>query len=222
MREGRRQIQHDAPSRGLHPGAELQELSAQGAHLSPTEGRARRSQTQLLVVGVRGSGQKRSQLIGEEAAAAGSIYLKAAVRLLDLALDVTTSAVDRLIQVTQGAAQLRDQKARIVFGVPAGITSFGDVARDRRRNDTHRRYERSRPSFGTVAERSPSAGRHGAHVPCFRPSPPRIRGSLARGTRISLPTRSRHRAATASGGAGTRHAAAAAGARRFPLPRPTP
>ena len=60
-------MQHDAPHRGLYPGAELHEVFAQGADLGGSEGGARGPQSQLLVEHVGGGGQKSAQLIGEEA-----------------------------------------------------------------------------------------------------------------------------------------------------------
>src|ERR1017187_3870431 len=45
---GGRQVQNDAPHRGLHPGAQLHEVFAQGAHLGRSEGRARGAKPQLL------------------------------------------------------------------------------------------------------------------------------------------------------------------------------
>jgi hypothetical protein len=41
MDAGSGQVQHDAPYRGLYPGTELQEVLAQGADLSGSEGGAR-------------------------------------------------------------------------------------------------------------------------------------------------------------------------------------
>jgi hypothetical protein len=60
---GRRQMQHDAPHRGLHPDAELQELFTQGPDLGATVAGARGAQAQLLVEDVRGGAQQAVQLV---------------------------------------------------------------------------------------------------------------------------------------------------------------
>ncbi len=80
---GSGQVQHDAPHRGLDPGAEFHQMFAQGAELGRAERGARSAQAQLLVEHVGGSGQQPPQLVGQEAGATGAVDLQAMVQLLD-------------------------------------------------------------------------------------------------------------------------------------------
>jgi hypothetical protein len=93
------QVQHDTPHRGLHPSAEFHQVFAQDVDLSGSEDRTRGSQPQLLVEHVGGGAQQPPQLISEEAAAAGAVDLQTVVQLFNSVLDITPSAVDRLIQM---------------------------------------------------------------------------------------------------------------------------
>ena|ERR1700730_9305744 len=52
------QMQHDAPHRGLDPGAELHQMFAQGADLGGSEGGTRGAQAQLLVEHIGGGAQQ--------------------------------------------------------------------------------------------------------------------------------------------------------------------
>src|SRR5450631_266503 len=136
------QVQHDAPHRRVYPGAEFQEVFAQGADLGGSEGGARGAQTQFLVEHVGGGAQQTPQLIGEEAAATGAVDLKAVMQLLDPIFDVTAGAVDRFIQMPGRLPEVGDHEARVVlrlapwmahdFGLddhaPALLPSAGGVA----------------------------------------------------------------------------------------------
>jgi hypothetical protein len=133
VREGRRQMHHDAPRRGLHPGAELQELFAQGAYLSPTEGGAYRFEAQFLIEDVRSGGEQRSKLIGEEAGAAGAVDLEPVVQLFDPIFYVAASALDRFVQVLGRSFEVRDHEGRIVFGVATGMATTSALMIARRR-----------------------------------------------------------------------------------------
>ncbi len=54
---GSGRVQHDAPHRGLDPGAELREVFAQGVDLGAAEGGARGTQSQFLVEHIGSGGQ---------------------------------------------------------------------------------------------------------------------------------------------------------------------
>jgi hypothetical protein len=112
---GSGQMQHDAPHRGLDPGAELHEMFAQGADLGGSEGGARSAQSQFLVEHVGGGGQKSAQLIGQEAGAAGAVDLQAVVQFLDPIFDVRALAVDHFIQMPWRVLEIGDHEARVVF-----------------------------------------------------------------------------------------------------------
>src|ERR1019366_4754163 len=88
------QMQHDAAHRRFHPGAELHEVFAQDADLGGSEGRPRGSQTKFLVEHVRGGAQQPPQLIGEKAAATGTVDFQAMMQFFDPILDIAPGAVD--------------------------------------------------------------------------------------------------------------------------------
>jgi hypothetical protein len=112
---GSGQMQHDAPHRGLDPGAELHQMFAQGADLGRAEGGARGAQAQLLVEHVGRGGQQSAQLVGEEAGAAGAVDLQAVVQFLDPILDVSAGAVDHFIQMPRRLFEVRDHEAWVIF-----------------------------------------------------------------------------------------------------------
>ena len=93
------QVQHDAPHGRFHPGAEFHEVFAQSADLRGAKGGPCSPQPQFLVEHVGGGAQQPPQLISEEAAAAGAVDLQTVVQLFNSVLDITPSAVDRLIQM---------------------------------------------------------------------------------------------------------------------------
>ena len=92
-----RQVQHDTTSRALDPYAEFQQPLAKGTHLGASTVAPAGAQTQLLHQDVRGGRQQNAELIGHEAGAAGTVDLQTVVQLLDPILDVSTVAVDLLV-----------------------------------------------------------------------------------------------------------------------------
>ena len=89
---GSRQVQHDAPHRGVYPGAEFQEVFTQGADLGASVSGTRGTQTQFLVEHIGGGAEQAAQLIGEEAGAAGAVDLQAVMQLFDSIFDRSGSA----------------------------------------------------------------------------------------------------------------------------------
>lgn len=75
------QVQHDAPYRGVDPGAQLQEVFTQRADLGAAVGGARGSQAQFLVEHIGGGAEQATQLVGEEASATGAVDLQAVMQL---------------------------------------------------------------------------------------------------------------------------------------------
>ncbi len=121
------QVQHDAPHGRFHPGAEFHEVFAQSADLRGTEGGPGSPQSQFLIEHVGGGAQEPAQLIGEEAAAAGAVDFQTMVQLFDPVLDITASAVDRLIQTPRRLLEVGDHEARIVFGRAPRMTDDLDL-----------------------------------------------------------------------------------------------
>jgi hypothetical protein len=128
------QVQHDAPHRRLYPGAELQEVFAQGVDLSRPEDGARGTPAQLLVEHIGGSAEQTPKLIGEEARATGAIDLKSVVQLFNPILDVTSGAVDRFVQMSGRVRKVRDHEARIVLGSRPGWRTTSALMITRRRS----------------------------------------------------------------------------------------
>jgi hypothetical protein len=87
---------------------------ARGAYLSPTEGGAYRFEAQFLIEDVRSGGEQRSQLIGEEAGAAGAVDLEPVVQLFDPIFYVAASAVDRFLQVLGRSFEVRDHALEVL------------------------------------------------------------------------------------------------------------
>ena len=124
VQTGDGQVQHDAPHGRLYPGAAFYEVFAQGADLGRSEGGAGGPQTQLLVEHVGGGTQQPSQLIGEEAAAAGAVDFQAMMQLFDPILDVPAGAVDRFVQMPGRVHKVGDHEARVVFGLALRVLAI--------------------------------------------------------------------------------------------------
>jgi hypothetical protein len=92
-----RQVQHDTTSRALDPYAEFQQPLAKGTHLGASTVARAGAKTQLLHQHVSGGRQQNAELIGLEIRAAGAVDFQTVVQLLFAILNVSTVAVDLLV-----------------------------------------------------------------------------------------------------------------------------
>src|SRR6266852_9971057 len=113
-------MQDDAADRDDDVDAELEQSVAQPGHLGAGIRGARGSQPDLLHEDERGGGQEHAQLIGPEATAARAPDLQSVVEFLDPVFDVAPGTVHTLVDEPRRLAQIRDHKAWVVAGLPAG------------------------------------------------------------------------------------------------------
>ena len=96
VRECGRQSQHEPAHRGEHLDADLEQFKPQGRDLRPRPGGAVGGEPQFLQQHVGGRGQEHTELVGEEARAAGAVEGDVE-ELFDAVLGVAPLAVRVLV-----------------------------------------------------------------------------------------------------------------------------
>ena len=114
-----RETDDQASGGGTHLSAELQQPFPQDGDLRARAGRVLRVTAECLHEDVGGGREQHPELVGQEPRATRPVDLQAVLELLDAVLDVSTLAVDPLIDRSRGAvAQVGDHEARVVLGIP--------------------------------------------------------------------------------------------------------
>src|SRR3989454_11143932 len=121
IEEGHRrwQMENDATYRDDDVDAQFEQPLPQPGHLGARTGGAPGPQAEFLHEDVRRRREEHAQLIRPEATATRASDLESIVEFLDPILDVSTSAVDVLIDPARRLPQIRDHEAGVVARLPA-------------------------------------------------------------------------------------------------------
>jgi hypothetical protein len=108
-------MQDDPADGGDHLSTELEQSVAQRRHLGTSAGGPCGTESQLLDEHVGSSGEEDAELVGEEAGAAGAINLESVVKLFDPVFDLSTIAIDVLVDEARCLSQVGDEESGIVL-----------------------------------------------------------------------------------------------------------